>query len=55
MREVDCGDAPSETRLYVVTVVPIRPRSNRASKQVVLVSGAMMIVAKRRLWECKIA
>jgi hypothetical protein len=54
-REVDCGDAPSETRSYVVTVVPTRPRSNRASKQVVLVSGAMMIVVKRRLWECKIA
>lgn len=36
-REVDSGDAPSETRSYVVTVVPTRPRSNRASKQVVRV------------------
>jgi hypothetical protein len=29
--EVDSGDAPSETRSYVVTVVPTRPRSHRAS------------------------
>lgn len=36
-REVDSGNALSETRSYVVTVVPIRPRSSRASKQVVRV------------------
>lgn len=31
-REVDSGDALSEIRSYVVTVVPTRPRRNRASK-----------------------
>lgn len=36
-REVDSGDTPSETKSYVVTVVPTRPRSNRASKMVVLI------------------
>lgn len=45
-REVDCSDAPSETRSYVVTVVPTRPRSNRASKQVILVSDVMAKTAK---------
>jgi hypothetical protein len=29
--EVESGDASSETRSYVVTVVPTRPRSNRVS------------------------
>lgn len=52
-REVDCGDAPSETRSYVVTVVPTRPWSNRASKQVILVSDAMARTAKSRIWESK--
>jgi hypothetical protein len=46
--EVDCGDAPSETRLYVVTEVPTRPRSNRASQQVVLVLDATARTAKSR-------
>lgn len=55
VREVDCGDAPSETRSYVVTVVPTRPRSNRASKQVVLVSDAMARTAKTRILESKTA
>ena len=46
-REVDSGDALSETRSYVVTVVPTTPRSNRASKQVVRIAGAMMMMASR--------
>ena len=36
-REVDSGDVPSEIRSYVMTVVPTRPPSNRASKMVVLI------------------
>jgi hypothetical protein len=52
---VDFGDASSEIRSYVVTVVPIRPRSNRVSKQDVRVLDAMAIVMKRMLEECKIA
>jgi hypothetical protein len=47
--EVESGDAPSEARSYVVTAVPTRPRSSRASKQVVRVSGAMAMDLKRML------
>lgn len=49
VREVESGDASSEARSYVVTAVPTRPRSSRASKQVVRVSGAMAMVLKRML------
>lgn len=52
-REIDWGDALSETRSYVVTVVPTRPRSNLVSKQVVLVSDAMTRTARSSGWEPK--